>query len=112
MIVIQAVVRAKPGKGDECAAVFAEMCPVRRAEPGNLAWVALRSSADPDEFRFLEVYRDNDALAEHLRLTAGDDFKARLAPLVEGPPTPSFGSLVAASWKEDELAAALAGTPA
>ena len=40
--------QAKPGMGDEVAALLARHTAATRAEPGNLDFVALRGTEDPD----------------------------------------------------------------
>jgi len=42
--------QAMEGKGDEVAALLARHTAATRAEPGNLDFVALRSTEDPDAF--------------------------------------------------------------
>ena len=57
--------QAQPGRGDEVAALLARHAAATRAEPGNLDFVALRSSADPDAFVLYERYADADAFEAH-----------------------------------------------
>ena len=57
--------QAMPGKGDEVAALLARHTAATRAEPGNLDFVALRSSEDPDAFVLYERYVSADAFEAH-----------------------------------------------
>jgi quinol monooxygenase YgiN len=57
--------QAKPGMGDEVAALLARHAAATRAEPGNLDFVALRSVEDPDAFVLYERYADSDAFEAH-----------------------------------------------
>jgi quinol monooxygenase YgiN len=107
MIVINAIVRAREGFGDECAAEFERMMASRAGEEGNLAWVVTRSVNDPNEFHFFEMYRDSDALSEHLRATKDDPSRAFLADKVVGRPEATLSTWVVGSWKPDEVAASV-----
>ena len=57
--------QAKTGMGDEVAALLARHTAATRAEPGNLDFVALRSSEDPDAFVLYERYASADAFEAH-----------------------------------------------
>ena len=57
--------QAMAGKGDEVAALLARHTAATRAEPGNLDFVALRSSEDPDAFVLYERYSSGDAFKAH-----------------------------------------------
>jgi len=57
--------QATAGKGDEVAALLARHTAATRAEPGNLDFVALRSSEDPDAFVLYERYSNADAFEAH-----------------------------------------------
>jgi quinol monooxygenase YgiN len=57
--------QAMEGKGDEVAALLARHTAATRAEPGNLDFVALRSTGDPDSFVLYERYSSADAFEAH-----------------------------------------------
>jgi len=57
--------QAKPGMGDEVAALLARHTAATRAEPGNLDFVALRGTEDPDSFVLYERYSSTDAFKAH-----------------------------------------------
>jgi quinol monooxygenase YgiN len=57
--------QAQPGRGDEVAALLARHTAATRAEPGNLDFVALRGTEDPDSFVLYERYADSDAFEAH-----------------------------------------------
>ena len=57
--------QAKPGMGDEVAALLARHTAATRAEPGNLDFVALRGTEDPDSFVLYERYSSADAFKAH-----------------------------------------------
>jgi quinol monooxygenase YgiN len=57
--------QAMGGKGDEVAALLARHTAATRAEPGNLDFVALRSTEDPDAFVLYERYSSREAFEAH-----------------------------------------------
>jgi quinol monooxygenase YgiN len=57
--------QAMEGKGDEVAALLARHTAATRAEPGNLDFVALRGTGDPDSFVLYERYSSADAFEAH-----------------------------------------------
>jgi quinol monooxygenase YgiN len=57
--------QAMEGKGDEVAALLGRHAEASRAEPGNLDFVALRSSGDPDAFVLYERYASQEAFEAH-----------------------------------------------
>ena len=52
-------------RGDEVAALLARHTAATRAEPGNLDFVALRGTEDPDSFVLYERYSSTDAFKAH-----------------------------------------------
>ena len=57
--------QALAGRGDEVAALLARHTAATRAEPGNLDFVALRGTEDPDSFVLYERYSSADAFKAH-----------------------------------------------
>src|SRR5205823_9313941 len=57
--------QAMTGRGDEVAALLARHTAATRAEPGNLDFVALRGTEDPDSFVLYERYESADAFKAH-----------------------------------------------
>jgi quinol monooxygenase YgiN len=57
--------QAQPGRGNEVAALLARHTAATRPEPGNLDFVALRGTEDPDSFVLYERYADSDAFEAH-----------------------------------------------
>jgi quinol monooxygenase YgiN len=57
--------QALAGRGDEVAALLARHTAATRAEPGNLDFVALRGTEDPDSFVLYERYESADAFKAH-----------------------------------------------
>ena len=57
--------QAHAGRGGEVAALLARHAAATRAEPGNLDFVALRLTEDPDAFVLYERYESDDAFKAH-----------------------------------------------
>ena len=57
--------QATAGMGDEVAALLARHTAATRAEPGNLDFVALRGTEDPDSFVLYERYESEEAFKAH-----------------------------------------------
>src|SRR5690348_14155536 len=87
--------QAMAGKGDEVAALLARHAAATRAEPGNLDFVALRLTEDPDAFVLYERYENQAAFQAH---TASRHYEgiavARIRPLLADR-TVEFGHVVA-----------------
>ena len=74
MIGVVATLRVQDGKADEFEKVFAGlMAQVRANEPGNVAYQLCRSRSEPNTYKVLELYKDEDALKAH---GASEHFKA------------------------------------
>ncbi len=61
-----AQIRIQDGKAAEFEAFFTELAgQVRANEPGNLAYQLTKSRTEPNLYKVLEVYADQDALTHH-----------------------------------------------
>ena len=65
MIFITAKFRVRPEDADDWPRITAEFTAATRAEPGNLDFVALRGTEDPDSFVLYERYESADAFKAH-----------------------------------------------
>jgi quinol monooxygenase YgiN len=87
MIGVVATLKVQDGKNAEFEAVFTALAAqVRANEKGNLAYALTRSRADPNTYKVLELYADQDALTAHGQT---DYFKAagpKLGPCLAGRP--------------------------
>jgi|SRR5690242_14150586 len=76
--------QALAGCGDVVAALLARHAAATRAEPGNLDFVALRTTEDPDTFVLYERYADAGAFEAH---TASPHYEgiavAQIRPLLK-----------------------------
>lgn len=62
---VLAFFKAKPGKGKELEEILLELIPLTRSEPGNIAYILHRSTKDPDELLFDEIFTSQDEFEEH-----------------------------------------------
>ena len=91
VLTVVAKLSAKPGKGDELAAVLREqVASVRKAEPDCLVYRLHRSKKQPDLFLFYEQYRSEAAFDLHRKAPHLAGFRERREPLVAGPPEVEF----------------------
>lgn len=74
---------AKSGKGEELKALNEAVCAESRNEPGTLVYVMSRSTENPDEFWYFDVYADKAAFDAHCASGAYKAMLARIGPLVE-----------------------------
>ena len=81
---IIATLKIQDGKNAEFEAFFGELAKqVRASEPGNLAYQLTQSRTEPQTYKVLELYADQDALTHH---GGTDYFKAA---------GPKFGAVLA-----------------
>src|SRR3981189_3436173 len=66
MIGVIATLRIQEGKADEFEAFFTELAgQVRANEAGNVAYQLTKSRTEPNTYKVLELYKDQDALTHH-----------------------------------------------
>lgn len=82
-----ATLKIQEGKASEFEAFFTELAgQVRANEPGNLAYQLAKSRTEPNTYKVLEIYKDQDALTHH---GGTDYFKAagpKFAAVLGGRP--------------------------
>jgi len=87
MIGVIATLTVAEGKNAEFEAIFTELAKqVRANEPGNVAYQLTKSRGNPQVYKVLELYADQDALTSHGQT---DYFKAagpKLGPCMGGRP--------------------------
>jgi quinol monooxygenase YgiN len=87
MIGVIATLRIQEGKTGEFEAFFTELAEqVRANEAGNVAYQLTKSRTEPNTYKVLELYKDQDALTHH---GATDYFKAagpKFAAVLGGRP--------------------------
>jgi quinol monooxygenase YgiN len=84
---IIATLKVQDGKNAEFEGVFTALAAqVRANEPGNLAYQLTKSRTDPNTYKVLELYTDQDAVTHH---GGTDYFKAagpKMGPCLAGRP--------------------------
>ena len=84
---IVATMKIQEGKNAEFEAFFTELAKqVRANEPGNIAYQLTKSRKDPQEYKVLELYKDQEAVTVHGQT---DYFKAagpKMGPCIGGRP--------------------------
>lgn len=84
---IVATMKIQEGKNAEFEAFFTELAKqVRANEPGNIAYQLTKSRKDPQEYKVLELYTDQEAITLHGQT---DYFKAagpKFAGVLAGRP--------------------------
>ena len=66
MIGIVATLKVQDGKGAEFEAIFKDLAEqVRSKETGCLMYQLTKSRADPNTYKVLELYKDQDSLTHH-----------------------------------------------
>ena len=87
MIGIVATLKVQDGKNAEFEAIFKELAEkVRANEPGNLMYQLTKSRSDPNTYKVLELYKDQESLTHH----GGTDYfralGAKMGPCMGGRP--------------------------
>jgi quinol monooxygenase YgiN len=87
MIGIIATLKVQDGKNAEFEGVFTDLAKLVRAnEPGNLFYQLTKSRSDPNTYKVLELYKDQESLTHH---GGTDYFKAagpKMGPCLAGRP--------------------------
>jgi quinol monooxygenase YgiN len=87
MIGVVATIKVQEGKNGEFEAVFLELAAkVRAGEPGNLAYQLTKSRADPNTYKVLELYKDEEALGAHRQSEHFRELGPRMGPCMAGRP--------------------------
>jgi len=87
MIGVVATIKVQDGKNGEFEAVFLELAAkVRAGEPGNLAYQLTKSRADPNTYKVLELYKDEEALSAHRQSAHFRELGPRMGPCMAGRP--------------------------
>ncbi len=87
MIGIIATLKVQDGKGPEFEGVFTGLAEqVRANEPGNRLYQLTKSRADPNTYKVLELYADQDALTHHGQTDYFRAAGAKMGPCLAGRP--------------------------
>ena len=78
---VVATIKIQDGKAAEFESFFTDLAAqVRANEPGNIAYQLTKSRAEPNTYKVLELYRDQDALTHH----GGTDYFKAAGPKFMG----------------------------
>ncbi|GGO00962.1 putative quinol monooxygenase [Nocardia rhizosphaerihabitans] len=84
-VIAQAIIQ--DGKGPEFESIVAHLVEqVADHEPGNHAYRLVRSQADPNDYRFFELYSDRAAFESHSRSEHFRSAWKLMTPLMAGAP--------------------------
>ena len=87
MIGIVATLKVQDGKGAEFEAIFKELAEqVRANEAGCLMYQLTKSRADPNTYKVLELYKDQDSLTHHGQTDYFRAQGAKMGPCMGGRP--------------------------
>jgi quinol monooxygenase YgiN len=87
MLGIVATIKVQDGKGPEFEDVFRELAgKVRANEPGNLVYQLTKSRSDPNTYKVLELYKDQDALSHHGGTDHFRELGRKMGPCLAGRP--------------------------
>jgi quinol monooxygenase YgiN len=87
MIASISTVKVQDGRGDEFEHLVADMAvKVRSSEPGTLLYQLTKSQSDPNTFKFMELYKDQDALTHHGQTNHYGEFVRQAGPLLAAAP--------------------------
>ncbi len=87
MLGIIATLKVQDGKGPEFEGIFLELTSkVRANEPGNLLYQLTRSRADPNTYKVMEIYKDQEALDAHRGKDYFRELGGKMGPCMAGRP--------------------------
>jgi quinol monooxygenase YgiN len=87
MIGIIATLKTKDGQGEALEAVFAELTEkVLANEPGAKLYQLTKSRTEPNTYKVLELYLDQDALTAHGQTEYFRELGRKMGPALDGRP--------------------------
>lgn len=95
MIILTAVMQAKPGKEKEVQDILKSLFPIVKEEKGTIEYRLHSSKAVPGKFLFYEKYKDKQAHDAHTNNTHLQDVFRQLGGLVIEEPQVEFFEEVA-----------------
>src|SRR4029078_11561046 len=82
---VLAFFKAKPGMGEELEKILLTLVPLTRSEPGNIAYVLHRSTENPDDLMFDEIFASYSAFIEHRQKPYITSLGSRIEHLISAP---------------------------
>jgi len=88
-IVLHAVLKGKPGKGDEIAALLSAIR-AHSTSPNEPGCSTYRTCRFGDTYMVFEKYKNNDAVKEHLAMELFQALAVKIPDILLEPPSISF----------------------
>ena len=85
MITIVAKCSVKAGKGEDLVKMIPELVKASRSDAGNVSYDFYADLADPANFTFIEVWKDEAAIDSHIATAHFRGFLERAEPLLASP---------------------------
>jgi quinol monooxygenase YgiN len=82
---VLAFFKAKPGMGGELEKRPLTLVPLTRSEPGNIAYVLHRSTENPDDLMFDEIFASYNAFEEHGQKPYIKSLGSKIGHLISAP---------------------------
>ena len=82
---VLAFFKAKPGMDRELEKILLTLVPLTRSEPGNIAYILHRSTENPDELMFDEIFASYSAFIEHSQKQYIKSLVSRIEHLISAP---------------------------
>src|SRR5207253_11169555 len=89
-IALVAKLKAKAGSEQQMEEALRAMVEKVRSEKDTIAYILHKSTKDPTEFVFYEVYPDQAALDAHGKTPHMAEMGGKIGPLLDGRPTLEF----------------------
>ena len=91
MIGVVATIKVKDGEGAGLEGVFRELAAkVKANEPGCIAYQLTKSRTDPNTYKVLEIYKDEDAVKAHMGATHFAEAGKKMRDCLAGRPELEF----------------------
>lgn len=95
MIILTAVIQAKPGKERELQEALKSLIPISKEEKGTVKYILHSSTAVPGKFFFYEKYKDKQAHDDHSNNHRFQEVFKQFGDLAVGAPETEFYEEVA-----------------
>ncbi len=86
VFVMAVALKTEPGQAEALVSAFAKATPLTRKEPGNLAYLLLRSPTEKDSFVVFERWKSLDDLQKHLEQPYIAELLRALEPVLASSP--------------------------
>ena len=84
MVILTAILKAIPGKGDDIEKEFKKLAPKVLKDPGAITYIVHRAADDPDKFLVYEQYENQEAFKYHGQTEHFHAYKEATKGMVSG----------------------------